>query len=72
MAAGERLERLRRQHRSGAYGIPQSLPGDKMAIVASDWETNPKTQIIWGLGYIKSIYGTPCAAWEHEEADGYY
>ena len=57
---------------SGAYGIPQSLPGDKMASVASDWETNPTTQIIWGLGYIKSVYGTPCAAWGHEEADGYY
>jgi hypothetical protein len=57
---------------SGAYGIPQSLPGDKMASVAADWQTNPTTQIIWGLGYIKSVYGTPCAAWAHEEADGYY
>jgi Transglycosylase SLT domain len=57
---------------SGAYGIPQSLPGDKMASVASDWQTNPTTQIIWGLGYIKSVYGTPCGAWSHEEADGFY
>ena len=57
---------------SGAYGIPQSLPGDKMASAGSDWQTNPTTQIIWGLGYIKSVYGTPCAAWGHEEADGYY
>lgn len=57
---------------SGAYGIPQSLPGDKMASVASDWQTNPTTQIIWGLGYIKSVYGTPCGAWDHEEADGFY
>ena len=57
---------------SSGYGIPQSLPGDKMASVASDWQTNPTTQIIWGLGYIKSVYGTPCAAWSHEEADGYY
>jgi hypothetical protein len=57
---------------SGAYGIPQSLPGDKMASVASDWETNPTTQIIWGLGYIKSIYGTPCGAWQNEVNLGYY
>jgi hypothetical protein len=57
---------------SGAYGIPQSLPGDKMASAGADWQTNPTTQIIWGLGYIKSVYGTPCVAWQHEEADGYY
>jgi hypothetical protein len=48
---------------SGAYGIPQSLPGSKMASVAADWRTNPVTQIRWGLGYIKSSYGTPCGAW---------
>ena len=47
---------------SGAYGIPQSLPGSKMATVASDWRTNPATQIRWGLKYIKSSYGTPCSA----------
>jgi hypothetical protein len=57
---------------SGAYGIPQSLPGDKMASAGADWQTDPKTQIIWGLGYIQSVYGTPCGAWAHEEADGYY
>jgi hypothetical protein len=58
---------------SGAYGIPQSLPGDKMAAAGADWETNPRTQIIWGIGdYIKPVYGTPCAAWQHEVADGYY
>src|ERR1700691_3308473 len=57
---------------SGAYGIPQSLPGDKMASAGADWETDPKTQIIWGLGYIQQVYGTPCGAWAHEEADGYY
>ena len=57
---------------SGAYGIPQSLPGSKMASAGADWQTNPTTQIIWGLGYIKSVYGTPCVAWQHEEADGYY
>jgi hypothetical protein len=57
---------------SGAYGIPQALPGSKMASAGSDWQTNPATQIKWGLGYIKSIYGTPCGAWSHEEADGWY
>jgi len=57
---------------SGAYGIPQSLPGDKMASIASDWQTNPVTQIKWGLGYIQQIYGTPCAAWNHEVADHFY
>jgi hypothetical protein len=57
---------------SGAYGIPQALPGYKMSSAGADWQTNPRTQIIWGLGYIKSIYGTPCGAWDHEEADGYY
>jgi hypothetical protein len=48
---------------SGAYGIPQSLPGSKMASVGSDWQSNPVTQIRWGLQYIKSSYGTPCNAW---------
>ena len=47
---------------SGAYGIPQSLPGSKMATVAGDWRTNPVTQIRWGLAYIKRSYGTPCGA----------
>ena len=57
---------------SGAYGIPQALPGSKMASAGSDWLTNPATQIRWGLGYIKSMYGTPCGAWAHETADGWY
>jgi Transglycosylase SLT domain len=57
---------------SGAYGIPQALPGDKMASVASDWATNPKTQIIWGLGYIQQRYQTPCGAWAHSERKGWY
>ena len=43
-----------------------------MASAGADWQTDPTTQIIWGLGYIKSVYGTPCGAWAHEEADGYY
>ncbi|HWG60691.1 MAG TPA: lytic transglycosylase domain-containing protein [Streptosporangiaceae bacterium] len=57
---------------SGAYGIPQALPGSKMASAGSDWQTNPATQIRWGLGYIKSTYGSPCAAWSHEQATGSY
>jgi len=50
---------------SGAYGIPQSYPGHKMASAGADWQTNPATQITWGLGYIKGRYGTPCAAWNY-------
>jgi hypothetical protein len=57
---------------SGAYGIPQALPGDKMASAGADWQTNPATQIKWGLGYISQVYGTPCAAWNNELAYGYY
>ena len=48
---------------SGAYGIPQALPGSKMASAGPDWQTNPATQITWGLGYISGRYGTPCGAW---------
>ncbi|MEU0518522.1 lytic transglycosylase domain-containing protein [Streptosporangium sp. NPDC006007] len=57
---------------SGAYGIPQSLPGHKMASAGSDWQTNAATQIEWGLGYIKGRYGTPCGAWGHSQAKGWY
>ncbi len=57
---------------SGAYGIPQALPGSKMASAGADWATNPATQIKWGLGYIKSIYGSPCGAWAFWQANGYY
>lgn len=57
---------------SGAYGIPQALPGDKMASAGADWATNPATQINWGIGYIASRYGTPCGAWAHSEANGWY
>jgi murein DD-endopeptidase MepM/ murein hydrolase activator NlpD len=57
---------------SGAYGIPQSLPGDKMASAGSDWRTNPSTQIEWGLGYISDVYGSPCGAWSHSESVGWY
>lgn len=57
---------------SGATGIPQALPGEKMAIAGPDWQTNPATQIAWGLGYIASSYGTPCAAWNHSESYNWY
>lgn len=57
---------------SGAYGIPQSLPGNKMASAGADWETNPATQISWGLGYISGRYGAPCGAWGHSQARGWY
>jgi hypothetical protein len=57
---------------SGAYGIPQALPGDKMASHGGDWQTNPATQVSWGLDYISGRYGTPCGAWSHSEANGWY
>jgi len=57
---------------SGAYGIPQSLPGSKMASAGSDWQTNAGTQIEWGLGYISGRYGTPCGAWGHSVDVGWY
>jgi hypothetical protein len=58
--------------RSGAYGIPQSLPGEKMASAGADWATNPETQIRWGVGYIEARYGSPCGAWDHFVARNWY
>jgi hypothetical protein len=57
---------------SGAYGIPQALPPDKMSKAGKDWKTNPATQILWGLGYIKERYGGPKRAWAHFQAKGWY
>ena len=57
---------------SGAYGIPQALPGSRMASAGPNWQTNAATQIRWGLEYIKGTYGSPCAAWGHEQATGWY
>jgi hypothetical protein len=57
---------------SEAYGIAQANPGSKMASVAADWQTNPVTQVIWGLGYIKGRYSTPCAALTHSNNAGWY
>ena len=56
----------------GAYGIPQALPGSKMASAGPDWQTDAATQIRWGLEYIQGTYGSPCAAWAHEQATGWY
>lgn len=57
---------------SGAYGIPQALPGSKMATAGADWATNPATQVAWGLSYIEGRYATPCGAWAHSENNGWY
>ncbi|ADG88910.1 hypothetical protein TBS_12000 [Thermobispora bispora] len=57
---------------SGAYGIPQALPAGKMRSAGPDWRSNPRTQIRWGLRYIKERYGTPCAAWDHFRAHNWY
>jgi hypothetical protein len=57
---------------SGAYGIPQALPGSKMASAGPNWQDNATTQIKWGLGYIKNRYSTPCGAWGHSQSVGWY
>lgn len=57
---------------SGAYGIAQSLPANKMDSEGPDWSTNFQTQIRWGLGYIEGRYGSPCGAWGHSESVGWY
>ncbi|MFL5994902.1 MAG: transglycosylase SLT domain-containing protein [Streptomyces sp.] len=57
---------------SGAYGLFQALPGSKMSSVGSDWQTNPATQIKWGLNYMDSRYGSPCEAWSFWQANNWY
>jgi hypothetical protein len=57
---------------SGAYGIPQALPGARMGSAGPDWQSDAATQIRWGLEYIQSDYGSPCGAWAHEQSDGWY
>lgn len=57
---------------SSAYGIPQALPGSKMASAGADWRTNAATQISWGLTYIEGRYGSPCAAWGHSRSYNWY
>jgi flagellar biosynthesis GTPase FlhF len=57
---------------SGAYGLVQALPGSKMASAGADWQTNPATQIKWGLNYMDSRYGSPCGAWSFWQANNWY
>lgn len=57
---------------SGAYGIPQALPGYKMASAGPDWQESSATQIAWGLGYIAERYGDPCQAWAFWQAHSWY
>jgi len=57
---------------SGAYGLVQALPGSKMASVGADWQTNPATQIKWGLNYMNGRYGSPCGAWSFWSANHWY
>ena len=57
---------------SGAYGLVQALPGSKMASAGADWQTNPATQIRWGLNYMNDRYGSPCGAWDFWQANGWY
>lgn len=57
---------------SGAYGIPQALPANKMESAGHDWKHNPITQIKWGLGYIKERYGSACQALAHHKKKGWY
>ena len=62
----------RASNASGAYGIPQAMPGSRMAAFGDDWETNPVTQMRWGLHYIEERWGTPCSAWGHSQEYGWY
>ncbi|WP_121843837.1 transglycosylase SLT domain-containing protein, partial [Streptomyces sp. S5] len=57
---------------SGAYGLVQALPGSKMASAGADWQTNPATQIKWGLNYMDQRYGSPCGAWSFWQANNWY
>jgi hypothetical protein len=53
-------------------GIPQAVPGTKMAKFGSDYRTNAATQIRWGLSYIRGRHGSPCGAWAHSQSKGWY
>ena len=57
---------------SGAYGLFQALPGSKMSSVGADWQTNPATQIKWGLNYMNERYDSPCGAWSFWQANHWY
>ena len=72
MERGERVAGQRGKRQHGAYGIPQAHPGYKMATVGADWQTNPATQITWGLNYITGRYGSPCDAWASFQTKHWY
>jgi outer membrane biosynthesis protein TonB len=57
---------------TGAYGIPQALPGDKMATVGADWRTDPLTQVRWMIGYVRDAYGSACGAWSFWQMNSWY
>jgi hypothetical protein len=57
---------------SGAYGIPQALPGSKMSSAGADWRTNGATQVAWGISYMDARYGSPCGAWEFWQTHQWY
>jgi len=57
---------------SGASGIPQAQPGSKMASAGANWQTDPRVQIRWGLGYIRASYGNPCNAWSFWQYHNWY
>ena len=63
---------LAKNRRSGAYGIPQALPGNKMAAMGRNWKKNPEVQIKWGASYIKSRYKSPCKALAFMDRRGWY
>lgn len=63
---------LHAENPSGAYGLPQALPGSKMASAGPDWQNNAFTQLKWALSYMDSRYGSPCGAWSHEVSNGWY
>ncbi|MFI0737149.1 transglycosylase SLT domain-containing protein [Streptomyces sp. NPDC021100] len=57
---------------SGAYGLVQALPAEKMSSAGADWRTNPATQIKWGLSYMNERYHSPCGAWSFWQANSWY
>ena len=60
------------QNSSGAYGIPQALPGTRMSTAGSNWRNSAETQIRWGLDYIDARYGSPCGAYQHWRSHRWY
>ncbi len=57
---------------SGAYGIPQAKPGNKMQAFGSNWRYSPLTQVKWGMWYVKDRYGSACGALAFWDSQGWY